>query len=231
MTTLIKQNIATLTAQIRNWEQQYQRRARAVTLMAVSKTRNADEVRAAYAAGIRCVGENYLQEAEAKLDQLADLPDLKWHFIGPLQSNKTRVVAERFSWVHSVDRTKLAKRLSEQRLADLPPLNILLQLNISAEPSKSGCSIEDLPALAAECAALPNLCLRGLMVIPAASSDFDEQRQVFAKARHIFDELHLQYATVDTLSMGMSGDLQAAIAEGSTLVRLGTAIFGARNIR
>ena len=141
MTALIKQNIATITAQIRSWEQQYQRQPLAVTLMAVSKTRNATEVRAAYDAGLRCIGENYLQEAQQKIAELADLPDLQWHFIGPLQSNKSRAVAEQFSWIHSVDRPKLAKRLAEQRPASLGPLNVCLQLNISGEQSKSGCGI------------------------------------------------------------------------------------------
>lgn len=229
MTALIKQNIATITAQIRSWEQQYQRQPLAVTLMAVSKTRNATEVRAAYDAGLRCIGENYLQEAQQKIAELADLPDLQWHFVGPLQSNKSRAVAEQFSWIHSVDRPKLAKRLAEQRPASLGPLNVCLQLNISGEQSKSGCSLAELPNLAATVAELPGLCLRGLMVIPKASDDPAEQRRVFAEATAVFHDLQSRYSTVDTLSMGMSGDIEAAVAEGTTMVRVGTAIFGARS--
>lgn len=196
-----------------------------VTLIAVSKTRPAGAIREAWAAGIRHVGENYLQEALDKQAQLADLP-LTWHFIGPIQSNKTKSIAEHFAWVHGVDRLKIARRLSEQRPADLPPLNICLQVNISREPSKSGVLPEDLAALAAEVAALPNLKLRGLMAIPAPAPDSDSRRAPLKALREALEALPL---SLDTLSMGMSDDLTEAVQEGATQVRIGTALFGARN--
>ena len=170
-------------------------------------------------------GENYLQEALEKQTQLADLP-LIWHFIGPIQSNKTRPIAEHFDWVHSVDRLKIAQRLSEQRPAHLPALNICLQVNVSGEQSKSGCSPEELTALARAVVALPNLRLRGLMAIPEPTDDVAAQHAAFARLRQLRDELALN---LDTLSMGMSHDLEAAIAEGATWVRIGTALFGARD--
>lgn len=202
-------------------------------LLAVSKTKPAELIRQAHACGQREFGENYLQEALDKQAQLADLSDIIWHFIGPLQSNKTRAVAEHFSWVHSVDRVKIACRLSEQRPGDLAPLNVCLQVNISEEESKAGVLPDSLNALADEVAELPNLRLRGLMAIPAPNSDPTSQRRPLARLRQLQESLRqrLPQAPLDTLSMGMSGDLEAAILEGATLVRLGTAIFGARETR
>ena len=199
-----------------------------VRLLAVSKTWPADSVREAAAAGQRAFGENYVQEGVAKVDELAGL-GLEWHFIGPLQSNKTRLVANRFSWVHSIDRLKIAERLSEQRDVHLPPLEVCIQVNVSGEASKSGVAPPDLPELARAVAALPRLRLRGLMTIPEPTPDVALQRARFASLRAMRDELNAAGLALDTLSMGMSDDLEAAIAEGSTLVRVGTAIFGSRN--
>ncbi|MCP1318756.1 YggS family pyridoxal phosphate-dependent enzyme [Halomonas sp. 707B3] len=200
------------------------------TLLAVSKTKPAEMLREAWQHGQREFGENYLQEALDKQAALEDLDGIVWHFIGPLQSNKTRAVAEQFAWVHSVDRLKIAKRLSEQRPEALPPLNVCLQVNISREASKSGVLPEDALALAQEIATLPGLSLRGLMAIPAPAETLEEQRQPLAALRQLLEELQaaLPEAPLDTLSMGMSDDLEAAVLEGATLVRLGTAIFGAR---
>lgn len=200
------------------------------TLLAVSKTKPATLIRQAWQLGQREFGENYLQEALEKQAELADLGDIVWHFIGPLQSNKTRSVAENFAWMHSVERVKIAKRLSEQRPEHLAPLNICLQINISREASKSGVMPEEAVALAREVAALPRLQLRGLMAIPAPADSPSAQRAPFAELRQLLIELQtaLPEAPLDTLSMGMSDDLEAAIFEGATLVRLGTAIFGAR---
>ena len=196
-------------------------------LLAVSKTFPADALRAACAAGQSRFGENYVQEALAKQAELADL-DLEWHFIGPLQSNKTRPVAENFSWVHSVERLKIAERLSIQRPADLPPLNICVQVNVSGEASKSGCAPTEVPALCRAVAALPKLRLRGLMAIPESTEDSALARQRFANLRALRDRLNETGLALDTLSMGMSHDLEDAIMEGATLVRVGTAIFGER---
>lgn len=193
--------------------------------MAVSKTRAAPDIREAVAAGIEHIGENYLQEALSKMAELQDLP-LVWHFIGPIQSNKTRAIAEHFDWVHSVDRLKIAQRLSAQRPDQLPPLNICLQVNISGEASKSGVTLAELPELASAVAALPGLRLRGLMAIPAPASDSAARRVPLRALREAMAALELP---LDTLSMGMSDDLDEAIAEGSTLVRIGTALFGARD--
>ncbi|GGC94263.1 YggS family pyridoxal phosphate-dependent enzyme [Vreelandella lutescens] len=200
------------------------------TLLAVSKTKPAEMLREAWQHGQREFGENYLQEALDKQMALEDLDGIVWHFIGPLQSNKTRAVAEQFAWVHSVDRLKIAKRLSEQRPEALPPLNVCLQVNISREATKSGVLPEDALALAQEIAALPGLALRGLMAIPAPAETLEAQRQPLAALRQLLEELQaaLPDAPLDTLSMGMSDDLEAAVLEGATLVRLGTAIFGAR---
>lgn len=202
-------------------------------LLAVSKTKPVVLIREAYACGQREFGENYLQEALDKQAELADLDDIVWHFIGPLQSNKTRDVAERFDWVHSLDRAKVAHRLSRQRPSALGPLNVCLQVNVSGEASKSGVAPQALDALADEVAALPNLCLRGLMTIPAPASDRAAQRQPLARLRQLQEALRqrLPQAPLDTLSMGMSDDLEAAVLEGATLVRLGSAIFGARTPR
>jgi len=221
----IAENIAKVGARIREAAQASQHNLADIGLLAVSKTKPAAAIREAYAAGLRDFGENYLQEALEKQAELSDLP-LIWHFIGPIQSNKTRPIAEHFDWVHSVDRLKIAQRLSEQRPAHLPPLNICLQVNVSAEDSKSGCSPEALPELAKAIAALPNLRLRGLMAIPEPTDDVAAQHAAFAQLRQLRDDLALN---LDTLSMGMSHDLEAAIAEGATWVRIGTALFGARD--
>lgn len=221
----IAENVSTLAERIRSAAQAAQRDPVSVGLLAVSKTKPANDLREAYAAGLRDFGENYLQEALGKQAELSDLP-LIWHFIGPIQSNKTRAIAEHFAWVHSVDRLKIAQRLSEQRPAELPALNICIQVNVSGEASKSGCSPEDLPALAQAISALPNLRLRGLMAIPEPTENSDEQNAAFAAVRNLQDQLDLP---LDTLSMGMSHDLEAAIAQGATWVRIGTALFGARN--
>ncbi len=207
------------------------RDANKVTLLAVSKTRSADEVRAAWLAGQREFGENYVQEALDKQDRLSDLRgQIEWHLIGPLQSNKTRPVAERFDWVHSVDRLKLAERLALQRPPGLAPLQLTLQVNISAEASKGGVAPADTLALARAVAALPpdRVRLRGLMAIPAPATGFEAQRRPHRALRELFDALRAEGLALDTLSMGMSDDLEAAIAEGATIVRVGTALFGAR---
>ena len=200
-----------------------------VTLLAVGKTFSADAVRSAYDAGSRSFGENYVQEAIDKIAALADLRDrLQWHLIGPLQSNKTRVVAEAFDWVHTVDRLKIAQRLSEQRPAGLPPLQLCLQVNISDEASKSGLAADEVLSVARAVAALPRVRLRGLMAVPAPASDPAAQRLPHARLRELLASLQRDGLDVDTLSMGMTADLEAAIAEGATIVRVGTAIFGAR---
>ncbi|WP_249975219.1 YggS family pyridoxal phosphate-dependent enzyme [Vreelandella olivaria] len=199
-------------------------------LLAVSKTKPASMIRQAWQLGQREFGENYLQEALDKQAELSDLEDIVWHFIGPLQSNKTRPVAEHFCWVHSIDRLKIAQRLSEQRPEHLSPLNVCLQVNISHEASKSGVMPEEVKALAQAVATLPKLRLRGLMAIPAPADGLVAQRKPFSALHQLLVELQseLPEAPLDTLSMGMSDDLEAAILEGATLVRLGTAIFGAR---
>jgi pyridoxal phosphate enzyme (YggS family) len=208
-------------------EKEYARVPGSVQLLAVSKTQGADKVLLAYAAGQRQFAENYLQEA---LDKMSALPaDITWHFIGPIQSNKTRPLAERFDWVHTVGREKIARRLDEQRPAGRPPLNVLLQVNVSGEASKSGVSLRELPALAAIVSTLPRLNLRGLMAIPAPATGFDAQRQAFrqlADARAMLQAAG--HAACTELSMGMSQDMEAAIAEGATMVRIGTDIFGRR---
>ena len=200
-----------------------------VTLLAVSKTQSPDAVRAAFAAGQRAFGENYVQEALDKITTLADLRrQIEWHLIGPLQSNKTRPVAEAFDWVHSVDRLKIAQRLSEQRPAGMAPLQLCLQVNISGEASKSGLAPVEVPAVARAVAALPRLRLRGLMAIPEPAADDAAQRAPHRALRALLATLNAQGLALDTLSMGMSADLEAAIAEGATMVRVGTAIFGSR---
>lgn len=202
-----------------------------ITLLAVSKTKPASAIEEAIAAGQVAFGENYVQEGVEKIRyfQEAGASSLQWHFIGPLQSNKSRLVAEHFDWCHAVDRLKIATRLSEQRPSHLPPLNVLIQINISDEQSKSGILLQALDALAAEIAALPNLRLRGLMAIPAPESEYVRQFAVAQQMAVAFARLKTQYPTVDTLSLGMSDDMEAAIAAGSTMVRIGTAIFGARD--
>ncbi len=211
-----------------------ERDANSVTLLAVSKTCDAAAVRSAHAAGQAAFGENYVQEALAKIEALADLrPQLQWHLIGPLQSNKTRAVAEAFDWVHSIDRLKTAQRLAEQRPAWLPPLQLCLQVNISGEASKSGLPPAEVPALAAAVAALPaaRVQLRGLMAIPEPAADLAAQRQPHRALHELLaavNAAHRDGLRLDTLSMGMSADLEAAVAEGATIVRIGTAIFGGR---
>lgn len=221
----IADNIANVREQIREAAQAAERSPQSVHLLAVSKTKPASAIRAAHACGQRDFGENYLQEALDKQAELADL-DLCWHFTGPIQSNKTRPIAEHFAWVHSVDRLKIAQRLSDQRPAHLPPLNICLQVNVSGEASKSGCAPAELAELAHAVSQLPNLKLRGLMAIPEPSEDLALLHQRFAGVRELAAQLNLG---LDTLSMGMSQDLPVAIAEGATWVRIGTALFGARD--
>ena len=218
-------NLSAISARIASAAQAAGREPASVQLLAVSKTKPASAIREIYAAGVYDFGENYLQEALTKQQALGDLP-LIWHFIGPIQSNKTKAIAEHFDWVHSVDRLKIAQRLSEQRPAGLPPLNICLQVNVSGEDSKSGCTPADLPALAKAVAALPSLRLRGLMAIPEPTDDRAAQEAAFATLRQLQEGLGLG---LDTLSMGMSHDLEAAIAQGATWVRIGTALFGARD--
>lgn len=201
--------------------------AQQVTLCAVSKSQPAEAIRQAFQAGQIVFGENYLQEALTKQQQLQDCA-IEWHFIGPIQSNKTQQIARQFDWVHSVDRLKIAQRLSDARTSELPPLNICLQVNISEEASKSGASGQELLELALNIKRLPHLRLRGLMAIPAPQQDFDLQRDQFRQVRALFDQLNQHDLQLDTLSIGMSGDYEAAIAEGATLIRIGTAIFGAR---
>jgi pyridoxal phosphate enzyme (YggS family) len=219
----VRQRIA-LAAQVAG------RDPRSVALLAVSKTFPAEDVRAAHAAGQRAFGENYVQEALTKLDALADLREsIEWHFIGPLQSNKTRPVAERFDWVHSVDRLKIAQRLAEQRPDGMPPLNVCVQVNVSGEASKSGVPPEEAADVAHAIAALPKLRLRGLMAIPEPAGSIEQQRVPHRALRELFDRLRAAGLELDTLSMGMSDDLEAAVLEGATMVRIGTAIFGARD--
>ena len=201
-----------------------------VQLLAVSKTKPASLVRAAWELGQRHFGESYLQESLGKIHELGDLDDIHWHFIGPVQSNKTRDISSHFDWVHSVDRLKVAQRLNEQRPADLPPLNICLQVNISDEATKSGISLSELPALVQAVMTMPRLQLRGLMVIPAPENDPDKQREPFRLLAQTLSGLNSAFGlSMDTLSMGMTDDLEAAVQEGSTMVRIGTALFGARD--
>lgn len=207
---------------------QFGRNPAAIALLAISKTWPASDIRELAAAGQRAFGESYLQEGLTKIADLRDLA-LEWHFIGSLQSNKTRQIANSFDWVHSLDRLSIAERLSEQRLSSRPPLSVCLQVNISAEASKSGVSPADTPALAHAVAALPGLRLRGLMTIPAPNDDFAAQRLPFRRLRELWQQLQADGLALDTLSMGMSQDLEAAVAEGATMVRVGTAIFGERD--
>ncbi|POU76383.1 YggS family pyridoxal phosphate-dependent enzyme [Leclercia sp. LSNIH6] len=202
-----------------------------VTLLAVSKTKPASAIAEAIDAGQRMFGENYVQEGVEKIRHFREkgTADLQWHFIGPLQSNKSRLVAEHFDWCHTVDRLRIATRLSEQRPAEMPPLNVLIQINISDENSKSGIALEELEHLAEQVAVLPGLRLRGLMAIPAPETDYDRQFAVARQMAVAFEALKTRYPTVDTLSLGMTDDMAAAIAAGSTMVRIGTAIFGARD--
>ncbi|EHN8905207.1 MULTISPECIES: YggS family pyridoxal phosphate-dependent enzyme [Enterobacter] len=202
-----------------------------ITLLAVSKTKPASAIAEAIDAGQRAFGENYVQEGVDKIRYFQEQgnTDLQWHFIGPLQSNKSRLVAEHFDWCHTIDRLRIAIRLNDQRPAEMPALNVLIQVNISDENSKSGIALSELDALAAEVAELPRLTLRGLMAIPAPESSYERQFAVAQQMAVAFEALKARYNTVDTLSLGMSDDMEAAIAAGSTMVRIGTAIFGARD--
>jgi hypothetical protein len=228
----ISHNLQAVHERIARAAQAASRDAGEVMLLAVSKTFGPDAVLQAAQAGQRAFGENYLQEALDKMAVLhAQWPDLllEWHFIGPIQSNKTRPIAEHFDWVHSVERAKIAQRLSDQRPAHLPPLNVCLQVNISGEASKSGAEPQDVEEIAHAIAIMPRLKLRGLMAIPEPAEDFEKQRASFRQLRELQERLRMRGLELDTLSMGMSADLDAAIAEGSTIVRIGTAIFGQRH--
>ncbi len=225
--TNISANLQAVNARISAAARAAGRTPESVRLLAVSKTWPAAAVREAAACGQRAFGENYLQESLPKIAELADL-DLEWHFIGPLQSNKTRAVAERFDWAHAICREKIAARLSDQRPAGMPPLRVCLQVNVSGEAAKSGVAPEQVPALARAVAVLPGLELRGLMAIPEASDDTALLRRRYALLRELLARLNGEGMALDTLSMGMSHDLEAAIAEGATIVRIGTAIFGTR---
>lgn len=222
----IAERLKQIRTQIRQAEQACNRQPGSVLLLAVSKTKPAEDIAAAYQAGQRHFGENYLQEALRKQQELGTYA-ITWHFIGPIQSNKTKLLATHFDWVHSVDSLKIANRLSEQRPTHLPPLNICLQVNISDEPSKSGIALAELPQLCEQVAKLPNLKLRGVMAIPAPQDDFEQQRQPYKSLYQAVASL--KQAGLDTFSFGMTGDLNAAIAEGSTIVRIGTALFGERD--
>jgi hypothetical protein len=203
-----------------------------IQLLAVSKTKPVEDIIAAYQAGQRSFGENYVQEGQEKILTMAgDYPDIDWHFIGPLQANKSRIIAEHFHWLHTLSRDKIAKRLNDQRPGTMAPLNVCIQVNISGEDSKSGIRLDEIPALAAGIASCPRLKLRGLMAIPSPSQKDDQEQkliQEFSQLKQAFDKLKQDFATVDTLSMGMSNDLSLAIAHGSTMVRIGSAIFGER---
>ncbi|MCB1744496.1 MAG: YggS family pyridoxal phosphate-dependent enzyme [Gammaproteobacteria bacterium] len=223
-------NLIALRKTIAELEQRHDRTPGSVKLLAVSKTKPWQAVRAAYEAGQLDFGENHLQDALTKLDapELRDT-EIVWHFIGPVQSNKSRTVAERFAWVHSLDRERLAQRLNDQRPPHLPPLNVCIQVNLSGEASKSGVSADELSSLAQSVARLPRLRLRGLMTLPRPSDDAQAQRLPFRTLRELLLALNRDGFELDTLSMGMSNDMESAIAEGSTMVRIGTAIFGARS--
>ncbi|MCW8195461.1 YggS family pyridoxal phosphate-dependent enzyme [Proteobacteria bacterium 005FR1] len=227
----LPENLASIRARIDAAARAAGRSPDEVTLIGVSKRQPAEAIRTLFAAGQRAFGENYLQEALDKQTALADLP-IEWHFIGPIQSNKTRSIAESFDWVHSVDRLKIAQRLSEQRPTDRAPLNVCLQVNIDAEASKSGVDPDTLEALASQVADLPRLALRGLMAIPAPRADYADQLAAFSQLQRLIERLRAKRGlqSLDTLSMGMSGDLEAAIAAGATMVRIGTDLFGARGV-
>ena len=223
----IRGRVAAVRGRIEAAEREFGRKPGTVRLLAVSKVQPSAAVRAAFAAGQTAFGENYVQEALAKMADLADLA-AEWHFIGPVQSNKTRAISERFSWAHSVDRLKIARRLSEQRSADLPPLNLCIEVNVSGEATKSGVRLQELSEIAFALAELPRVRLRGLMAIPVPAEGFEAQRAPFRVLRTAFDALIARGLPLDTLSMGMTADLEAAVAEGATVVRIGTAIFGPR---
>ncbi len=225
--TMIAANLQSVRERIARACAAAQRDVNEVTLLAVSKTFGPEAVREAWGAGQRAFGENYIQEGIEKIELLGDLA-IEWHCIGPIQSNKTRLVAAHFHWAHTIDRLKIAQRLSEQRPGDMPPLQVCVQVNIDGGPNKSGVAPEEALGLAREIAQLPRLRLRGLMTIPEPVEGFDAQKASHLKARALFDELREAGLAIDTLSMGMTADLEAAIAAGSTMVRVGTAIFGGR---
>jgi pyridoxal phosphate enzyme (YggS family) len=226
--TMILERLETVRQRMIDACARYGRDPSSVLLLAVSKTQGPDMVEAAYRAGQTAFGENYVQEAVEKITTLHHLP-LQWHCIGPIQSNKTRLVAEHFDWIHTVDRLKIAQRLSEQRPASMAPLHVCIQVNVDGGPTKSGVTPAGALALAYEISHLPNLTLRGLMCIPEPAPDFESACAVFIRARELFYSLNVQGLALDTLSMGMSADLEAAIASGSTMVRVGSAIFGERH--
>lgn len=224
------ESLREVRARIANAAAQCGRSVDSITLVGVGKAQPAERLRAAAAAGLEHIGESYVQEALGKLESLADLT-LTWHFIGQIQTNKTRAIAARFDWVHGVDRLRHAQRLAEQRPYHAPPLNVCVQVNIAGEPTKGGIAPQEAPALAAAIAALPRLKLRGLMCIPPAEPDPARQRHWFGEVRRLFESLNARGAALDTLSMGMSADLEAAVLEGATMVRIGTALFGPRPVR
>ena len=224
----IAENLADISQRIHTAAIAAGRKTNSVGILAVSKTHSVDKIREAYAAGLNRFGESYAQEAIRKITALQDLP-LEWYFIGPIQSNKTRTIAEHFQWVLSIDRLKIARRLNEQRPQQLPPLNICVQVNVSREPSKSGIVQQALHEFVEQLVELPRLKLRGLMAIPLKTTEEITQRAMFNELRRMFDDLNQHGYQLDTLSMGMSADLEAAVKEGSNLLRIGTGIFGARN--
>ncbi|WGE64600.1 YggS family pyridoxal phosphate-dependent enzyme [Actinobacillus equuli subsp. equuli] len=223
----ISQNLSQINQQIQQISQQFNRTN--VRLLAVSKTKPVEAIEEAITAGQTAFGENYVQEGVEKIAYFAQQPNLEWHFIGPLQSNKTRLVAENFDWIQTVDRLKIAERLNAQRPENKAPLNVLIQINISDEASKSGIQPEEVDELAKAISQLPNLRLRGLMAIPKPESEAEQQKIALRKMQQLFDRLQVEFEGIDTLSMGMSDDMQSAIECGSTMVRIGTAIFGARD--
>jgi len=226
--TELKTNLVSISNSIKSAEEYANKPANSVQLLAVSKTQSAQTVRCAFEAGQHCFGENYLQEALVKIADLTEL-GIEWHFIGPIQSNKTKDIAHHFDWVQSVDRLKIAQRLANQRPNELHKLNICIQVNIDNEDSKSGAAPNDVIALAEQINQFENLQLRGLMIIPTKTNDKSKQHDSFIRAHSLFQVLKVKYPSVDTLSMGMSADMSVAIAEGSTMVRIGTAIFGQRD--
>ena len=223
----IEKNLIDINHQIESAALEFKREPGDILLLAVSKRKPAENIRNAYSCGQRDFGENYLQEALDKVDELSDL-DIVWHFIGAVQSNKTRPLAQSFDWVHCIDRLKIAKRLSEQRPQSMPPLNLCIQVNVEQEASKAGIRLDEVDQLAEQIADLPSIRLRGLMAIPAPQDDFESQRKPFSQLRQALEKLNHKGLNCDTLSMGMTHDMPAAIAEGATLVRIGTAIFGER---
>lgn len=237
MPKYLKQNLKQVLASLRTLEEKYHRPTNSVQLLAVSKTKSSDDIYSAYMSGQHHFGESYLQEALEKINKLdielsaIEKTKLYWHFIGPIQKNKTRAIAENFQWVHSVDRLIIAQRLNDQRPSSLPPLQACIQVNIDNEASKAGVNSEDIQSLAENLSKLKHIKLRGLMAIPKASSDIQQQRKSFANLREQLEHLNKNGFDLDTLSMGMSGDLEAAIAEGATIVRVGTAIFGKRSTK